>query len=241
MTKKICSTCKEDKEVCEFSPDKSKKSGVSGQCRICKSIYDKKRYLMYSDNFKKKSKDYYENNKEKVIITNKIWTENNSEKRKQIAKEWVKNNPSKHKESQKKYKLKNKTIIKIKSKVYNSENRDKQRLYEKQKRETDILFKLRSNVRSRLRMFLKSKNITKNNSTFNLVGCSPEFLKEHLEKQFVKEMSWDNYGIISWHIDHIKPLSSAQNEEELKKLCHYTNLQPLWAKDNLEKSNKIVY
>jgi hypothetical protein len=240
MEKKVCSKCEIEKDICEFIPDKSKKSGVRGQCRICKSIYDKKRYLMYSDNFKKKSKDYYENNKEKVTNSNKIWAENNPEKRKQIVKEWVKNNPSKHKESQKKYKLKNETIIKIKRKVYNSENRNKQRLYEKQKRETDILFKLRSNVRSRIKMFLKSNNITKNNSTFNLVGCSPEFLKEHLENQFVKEMSWDNYGIIGWHIDHIIPLSSAQNEEELKKLCHYTNLQPLWAEDNLKKSNKII-
>ena len=61
-----------------------------------------------------------------------------------------------------------------------------------------------------------------------------------VEEQFVDGMSWDNYGIYGWHIDHIIPLSSAKTEEEIFKLCHYTNLQPLWAVDNLKKSNKLI-
>ena len=65
-----------------------------------------------------------------------------------------------------------------------------------------------------------------------------QILKEHLELQFVDGMSWDNRS--EWHIDHIIPLSSAKTDEEIYKLCHYTNLQPLWAEDNLKKSNKIL-
>jgi hypothetical protein len=61
-----------------------------------------------------------------------------------------------------------------------------------------------------------------------------------MEKQFKNEMTWENYGFYGWHIDHIIPLSSAKNEEELYKLCHYTNLQPLWAKENLSKGAKIL-
>jgi hypothetical protein len=85
---------------------------------------------------------------------------------------------------------------------------------------------------------LNVKNIRKNNTTFYIIGCLPNQLKEHLEKQFNGNMSWDNYG--KWHIDHIIPLSSAKNEDEVYKLCNYTNLQPLWAEDNLKKSNKIL-
>ena len=93
-------------------------------------------------------------------------------------------------------------------------------------------------VRKRLHRFLKTKNMTKKNTTFEIVGCTPQQLKEHLEKQFVDGMNWENRS--EWHIDHIIPLSSAKTEEEVYKLCHYTNLQPLWAEENLRKGNKIT-
>ena len=63
-------------------------------------------------------------------------------------------------------------------------------------------------------------------------------LEDYNMKKCSKCDSWDNYG--KWHIDHIIPLSSANNEDEVYKLCHHTNLQPLWAEDNLRKSNKII-
>jgi len=99
-------------------------------------------------------------------------------------------------------------------------------------------FKLLSEMRSRLWLYLKKESFTKKNKTFNIVGCSPLQLKEHLEKQFVDGMTWENRS--EWHIDHIVPLSSAKTEEELYKLFHYTNLQPLWAIDNIKKGNKIL-
>jgi len=95
--------------------------------------------------------------------------------------------------------------------------------------------RLSESVRRRLKKYLKIKNITKKNKTFDIVGCTPQELLEYIESKFTNGMSWDNYGFYGWHIDHIIPLSSANNEEELYKLCHYTNLQPLWAKDNLTK------
>ena len=96
-------------------------------------------------------------------------------------------------------------------------------------------------MRDRLNQYFKYNTFNKNNTTFDIIGCSPQFLKEYLEKQFVIGMSWENHSLYGWHIDHIIPLSSAKTEDELYTLCHYTNLQPLWAKDNLEKSNKINY
>ena len=76
-------------------------------------------------------------------------------------------------------------------------------------------------------------------STLNYLGCTIQELYLHLEKQFTPEMNWDNYGSY-WHIDHIIPLSAAKNDKHIYELSHYTNLQPLEAKENLSKNNKIT-
>jgi len=78
----------------------------------------------------------------------------------------------------------------------------------------------------------------KTNKTFNIIGCTPEFLKEYIENQFTEGMTWENHGQFGWHIDHIIPLSSVKTEEELYPLFHYTNLQPLWWLDNIKKGTK---
>lgn len=109
----------------------------------------------------------------------------------------------------------------------------------KTKRQTNHIFRLKNNIRSRIIQFFNSNKLHKDNSTFNIIGCSPEFLKEHIENKFTEKMSWDLVGK-HIHIDHIIPLASAKTKEEIYKLCHYTNLQPLWAEDNLRKSNKIL-
>ena len=72
-----------------------------------------------------------------------------------------------------------------------------------------------------------------------MIGCSPEELKKHIESKFTYGMSWELVGK-EIHIDHIIPLSSANTIEQVESLCHYSNLQPLWAKDNLKKKNKII-
>ena len=86
---------------------------------------------------------------------------------------------------------------------------------------------------------LLALNITKTNKTIEIIGCESFFLKTYLENKFTYGMSWDKFGK-EIHIDHIIPLSSAKNEEEVLKLCHYTNLQPLWSEDNLKKGNKLL-
>jgi hypothetical protein len=107
--------------------------------------------------------------------------------------------------------------------------------------QNDIHFKIKHNLRNRLNMAIKSKKSSKIGSAIKDLSCSKEELKLHLESLFLSGMSWSNYGLKGWHIDHIRPLSSfdLSNREELLKACHYTNLQPLWAKDNIKKSNKI--
>ena len=82
------------------------------------------------------------------------------------------------------------------------------------------------------------KNANKSDSTMNLVGCDIDSLRLHLEKLFEDGMNWDNHG--EWHIDHIRPCASFDlTDPEQQRVCfHYTNLQPLWAKDNLSKGDK---
>lgn len=125
-------------------------------------------------------------------------------------------------------------------KLYREKNKEKKneytRNYRKNRRKNDPVFRITESMRSRIRIYFKSNNIQKYNKTFNLVGILPKNLKKYLETKFVDGMTWDNYG--EWHIDHIIPISSAKNEEEVYKLCHYSNLQPLWAIDNNKKSNK---
>jgi hypothetical protein len=102
----------------------------------------------------------------------------------------------------------------------------------------DANFKIAAMIRSRLHDALK--NNYKNGFAVDNIGCTIEFLKQYLESKFQPGMSWVNQG--QWHIDHIIPLSKydLNNNLELKKACHYTNLQPLWARDNLKKNDKYT-
>lgn len=123
-----------------------------------------------------------------------------------------------------------------------SDYRDKANAWGKQWRKKqkaiNPTYKIIHNLRRRCLLALHGHY--KAETTLNLIGCTSDELKRHLESLWQEGMSWDNYGLHGWHIDHIKPLSSfdLSLEEEQKKAFHYTNLQPLWAKDNLIKSNK---
>ncbi len=125
-------------------------------------------------------------------------------------------------------------------KTSNKKFKEKNPLYSKnylrKRKNLDPIFKLSINMRVRLIQFLKTKKVIKKNRTFKIIGCNPFELKLFLEKKFIDGMSWENHG--KWHIDHIIPLSSGKTEEEIYKLCHYTNLQPLWSEENMKKGSK---
>ena len=210
MNTKICGACKIEKGFECFGKDKKTKTGYKWACHDCRKIESKKYRENNKERRSKTVKDYYENNKEKELLRFKKYREDNKEKRAETLKK------------------------------SNLKHKDRIKQWDKNKRQTDPVYKLSCSVRNRLRSFLRSKNMTKNHPTFELVGCTPQELKEHLEKQFREGMTWENHGKYGWHIDHIIPLSSATTEEELYKLCHYTNLQPLWAEENLSKGNRIL-
>ena len=223
METKICTKCKIEKELTDFFKLKSSKDGYNGWCKIC---------------LNEKNNKWRENNREIALTYSKNWYQNNKDKKSEYFEKYCLETPEKVKETKKKYREKNKEVIKQKKKIYDENYKPKRNELRRERLKTDILFKLVNNVRSRLIKYLTTLNITKKNTTFEIVGCTPQELKEHLEKQFVDGMGWENR--CEWHIDHIIPLSSAKTEEELYMLCHYTNLQPLWAIDNLKKSNHIL-
>ena len=206
---KICNICSIEKELNEFHSRKDSKDGLRNECKSCTRCRINK---------------YRKKNKEKTNSWNR---------------ETYYRNIEKHKETKKNYRDRTKEDQKKRAKKYREHNKEKIKNYTKNRKKHDIIFKLRCNVRSRVKNFLKSKNIRQDNETFKIVGCEPKKLKEHIEKQFKDGMCWENYGLNGWHIDHIIPLISAKTEEEIYKLCHYTNLQPLWWYENLEKRNKI--
>lgn len=114
--------------------------------------------------------------------------------------------------------------------------RKQQTAYEILRRKTNPMVKCKFLIRNRLRQCLKKKFWLKRSKFAEYIGCSQEELIKHFESKFTEGMNWENQG--EWHIDHIKPMDSATCEEDMYKLCHYTNLQPLWALDNIKKSDK---
>jgi predicted XRE-type DNA-binding protein len=111
--------------------------------------------------------------------------------------------------------------------------------YERERKKKDPVFKLAKTMRSRLLSALTRKNAKKNCRTMDLIGASPSFVMGYLEAKFTEGMTWENHG--TWHIDHIKPCCSFDltSEEEQIKCFHFSNLQPLWAEDNLKKGGKF--
>ena len=108
----------------------------------------------------------------------------------------------------------------------------------RKKEREDYLTGFIQKIRQSVRKSFKRKGYIKNTNTYNILGESWEFVKQHMESLFKEGMTWDNYG--EWEIDHVIPLSSVKTEEEIIKLCHYSNLQPLWKMDNRLKGDKIL-
>jgi hypothetical protein len=158
---------------------------------------------------------------------------------------------------QKEYKIKNKAKIAEASKMYSEQNKEKIANYKKEhylknkekiekyrnewrnnRVKIDSLFKLTNNTRTLIKQSFRRNGYSKNSKTFQILGCTFEEFKNYLQNKFTEGMNWNNIG--HWHLDHIYPVSLAKDEEELIKLNHYTNFQPLWALDNIRKSNKII-
>ena len=145
--------------------------------------------------------------------------------------------------AQKVYYLANKEERAAYGVTYNASHREEKAAYDtaysKMRREFDPAYKLTKNMRSRLHMAIKGN--FKSGSAVRDLGCTIEEFKTYLEAKFLPDMTWDNWSKTGWHIDHVIPFASIDvtDREQLLPILHYTNLQPLWASDNLKKGAKI--
>ena len=246
---KICSKCKESKPLSKFSKDKQKSDGYRPSCKECsKKRYEdnkgkvleqmKKWYLKNKEEIIKRKNEYREEHKEEIRKTQKKYYIGNKDKFLGKIKKYQEKNKEKITKRQKKYYENNREKLLVKAKKYRENNKEKINNNSKKRYHTDINFKLATNLRHGLNRVLNG--ISKSNSAIKLLGCSIEFLKKYLEKQFTKGMSWDNYG--KWHIDHIKPCSKFDLTKKFnqRKCFNYKNLQPLWAEENFKKGNKYA-
>lgn len=195
---------------------------------------------------KLKNKEYYQKNKEKLKLKAKANGVNeNSLKYYHANKETLA-------EKKKIYYKKNKAMFKEYGKKYREENKEliKEKKIKRQfnRRKEDFIYKLRCNVSTLIRISFKNKSFKKKNKSQEILGCSYEEFKLHLESMFEPWMNWGNHGnpkdgVLepnkTWDIDHILPLSSAKTEDDIIKLNHYTNLRPLCSYNNrfIKKNN----
>ena len=142
-----------------------------------------------------------------------------------------------NKEAKKAYNAKWRAENKDYDAKYREENKEARNAYEKSRSKSDPIFKTARLLRNRTWAILKNKKFSRSQSSSEYLGCSFEQLKTHLEAQFQPGMTWENQG--QWHVDHIISLASAKTIEEVYALCHYSNLQPLWAAENISKGAKV--
>jgi hypothetical protein len=211
---------------------------------------NKEKYLKYQENYRnlhrKELNNYfkkrYQEKKEILLKKYKEYREQNIDKIKESKhREYLKHKQKYLDRAKKRTRTHKNEITEYKKNYYNlnKANIIKKEIQRKKERiKVDINFKILCNLRTRLWWALK--NNSKYFRTIELIDCSIKYLKQYLESKFQPGMTWNNYG--KWHIDHIKPCASfnLQDPTEQKKCFNYTNLQPLWAKENLKKSDKII-
>ena len=245
---KICSKCNQTLPIDNFElVNKNKDESRRGQCRECRIDHMAR----------SKGEDHYEKYLKEKSYRSELHDLQNVGKRRCRVCDEIKDLECFHTSNSKKVFYNKKSYCKKCSRIkyarpYQQSERGKSRKrvwdkkYSKKRRRNDPFYRLQQSYRSSCLRAFRSIGQKKNNSSLQLLGLKTwQELAEHLSKQFYdhsetgEQMTFDNHGLYGWHIDHIIPLSTAKTEEDIIKLCHYTNLQPLWAEDNLSKGNKV--
>ena len=196
---------------------------------------------------KKHSASYYSKNRRVRISKMEEWRKNNLEKAKETAANYYIENKDKCREKKKRWNQENPEKVKAQAARWYEKYKGRPRTeatklrkqaWKKQRKAEDPIFAMAERLRNRLHIAFKMSGFKKNSRTEKMLGCTFKQFSKHIESQFTDGMSWDNRA--DWHLDHIVPLSCATTIEGLEKLSHYKNIRPLWAAENLSKSNNLV-
>ena len=244
---KKCSTCQVEKEFVEFNSHPATKDGKQSQCKSCAKEYrasnkDKIRAIQNAYNKKNKeklntyNKEYYKKNKKQLLEHQKEYNKNNREKSREYQKEWRKKNQ----EYNAKYYAENKDKLSNYFKEWYDKHKEYHLDYQNERYNSDPNFKLSRCISNFCFKVTNAVKEDKKLRSLEYLGCSIEEFKAHIESQWQEGMTWENHSKDGWHIDHIKPIDwFIKNSDDPWQANHYTNLQPLWAKENLSKSNKF--
>lgn len=247
LTEKICAQCGLTKPVWEYHlRKKNGRQNPRAECKECYRENSKKRYEKNKYVILNRNKKYYENNRDRLLVYRKEQSVKTAEKDKVRRKQYYLDNSEHKKAKRKEYYVANRESCIKSVERYIQENKGKvrewQRKHHHKKRAEDFNYKIMKVLRTRLYSAVKVQGVRKKSKTMDLIGCTIPELRVHLESKFLEGMCWANHSIHGWHIDHIIPCYKFDltKEEEQRKCFHYSNLQPLWALDNLKKSNKIL-
>jgi hypothetical protein len=218
---KICNKCLLNKELSCFHKNTKAKDGLANSCKDCYKDYYNSWYESNKIKVRERTGEYYHNNKEEISKRDAVYREKN----KQTIRE-----------KQNRYYA----LTKSRPRVLKTEEekREKKRLWQVNKKKTDSKFKLYRNVRNLIGNTLNKNSHKKTSKTVEILGCSIEDFKKHLEDQFEPWMNWKNHGKFNgsfnhgWDLDHIIPIATAITEEDILKLNHFTNFKPLCSKVN---------
>lgn len=169
------------------------------------------------------------------MARHRVYRTENSARRAAHRKAWGEANADRVKA----YKKENKESISKKNAEYFQRVKEKKAEIAREKYQSDPMHALKCRLRLRTRLAIKAKGFTKKSRIRQILGCDDVTLKTHIEGLFTDGMTWENRG--EWHVDHKIPLAVAKTEEELIALCHYKNLQPLWAADNFTKGGRLAH
>jgi hypothetical protein len=188
---------------------------------------------------RKSAKLRYHRNREELKIRAKLSRDKHKARRLADTRKWRATNKAHVSAYNKKWHSDNPELTKALGREWRANNKERRNEQNAQRYRSDVAYRLEVSLRTRIRTALRKRLIyNKESPTADLLGCSIDDLIRHLESKFQPGMSWDNHG--KWHIDHIRPCASFDlNNAEEQRLCfHFSNLQPLWAHDNLRKHCK---